>query len=209
MSAKSEAIFGLQCFWGSEVKFGILEGVISTSVGYTGGSTPHPTYKNLSDHTEVVKVVFDSNIITYSQLLETLWSSHDPVATYKTQYKSAIFCTTDPQKQLAEESLQAKQTQLSQPIVTEILALNVYYLAEHYHQKYFLRKHPTLLSELALTDSQLVDSPVATRLNSYCAGFGSVQQLDNDLKSHGLRLSPHNEALVKELIRGGPNLGEC
>lgn len=61
----SEAIFGLQCFWGSEAKFGALNGVISTSVGYTGGSTPDPTYKKLSDHTEVVKIVFDSKLISY------------------------------------------------------------------------------------------------------------------------------------------------
>ena len=65
MNRKSEAIFGLQCFWGSEAKFGALNGVISTSVGYTGGSTPNPTYKNLSDHTEVVKIEFDSQLISF------------------------------------------------------------------------------------------------------------------------------------------------
>ena len=65
MSDRKEAVFGIQCFWGSEARFGAVKGVISTSVGYTGGSTPNPTYKNLSDHTEVVRIVFDPKLISY------------------------------------------------------------------------------------------------------------------------------------------------
>ncbi|CAG2111178.1 unnamed protein product [Medioppia subpectinata] len=209
MNTNCEAIFGLQCFWGSEVKFGIIQGVIGTSVGYTGGSTPDPTYKNLKDHIEVVKVVFDPKLVTYEELLSVFWSSHDPTFVTKRQYMSAIFYNNSQQRLLIQESLEAQQRQLSEPIVTQILPFNVYYLAEDYHQKYFLRKHQSLLLEIGLTNSEVVLSPVAARLNAYCAGFGSTLQLDNELKRFGLHLSPHNHQLIQHLINSGPNLGEC
>ena len=122
---------------------------------------------------------------------------------------SAIFYKDEQQKELAQNSLKEKQKQLSQQIVTQLLPLKQYYLAEDYHQKYFLRKHRSLLAELKLSDSQIVDSPIATRLNAFCAGFGSEQQMNEDLKQFGLKLSKENENLLKQSIGYGPNLGEC
>ncbi|XP_054154508.1 peptide methionine sulfoxide reductase MsrA-like [Oppia nitens] len=209
----SIAVFGLQCFWGSEVKFGLQKGVISTSVGYTGGSTPQPTYRQLGDHTEVVKVVFNDKLITYQELLDIFWSAHDPTYLFKQQYQSAIYTSDSVQHQLATELLSAKQSQSSKPIVTKIFQLKQYYLAEDYHQKYFLRKHPEIINELGLTDGQLVDSPVASRLNSYCAGFGSRQQFLDDigqqLSNNKLLINETNQQTIIKLINDGPNLGEC
>ena len=122
---------------------------------------------------------------------------------------SAIFCKDEGQTQTAQKSLEERQKQLSDPIVTQILKFDVFYLAEDYHQKYFLRKHRSLLTQLNLTDSEVVVSPIATRINAFCAGFGSIQQLEEEINKFGLTLSEDNKNLIKELIRGGPNLGEC
>lgn len=122
---------------------------------------------------------------------------------------SAIFYKDEQQKELAQKSLQERQKQLSNPIVTQLLPLEGYYLAEDFHQKYFLRKHRSLLAELKLSDIDIIESPIATRMNAFCAGFGSVEQLDEELKRYGVKLSDDNLSLVKQLIGYGPNLGEC
>lgn len=149
------ALFGLGCFWGAEKKFWELPNIYSTSVGYAGGITPNPTYQEvctgLTGHNEVVRVVFDPNLVSYTSLLKLFWESHNPTQGMRqgndvgTQYRSGIYAYNLEHKQLAEESRQQFQQALQQSgfeaITTEIIEAPEFYYAEDYHQQY-LAKNP-------------------------------------------------------------------
>ncbi|MBG0563172.1 peptide-methionine (S)-S-oxide reductase MsrA [Actinoplanes aureus] len=144
------AVFGMGCFWGAERIFWQLPGVHSTSVGYAGGFTANPTYEETcsgtTGHAEVVQVVYDPNKISYADLLKAFWENHDPTQGMRqgndvgTQYRSAIYTTTDAQAATAEASLEAFQPVVTAAgrgqITTEIKPLTTYYFAEDYHQQY-------------------------------------------------------------------------
>lgn len=148
------AYFGLGCFWGAERKFWNLgPGIYTTAVGYQGGFTPNPTYDETctgrTGHTEAVMVVFDPAVIPFEQLLKTFWESHDPTQGYRqgndvgTQYRSAIFTTTEPQLAAAKASRAMYQTELERAgygaITTEIAPAPQFYYAEDYHQQYLAK----------------------------------------------------------------------
>ncbi len=149
------AIFGMGCFWGAERLFWQLPGVLVTSVGYAGGSTPNPTYREVctgrTGHTEVVRVVFDPTRISYPELLRTFWEQHDPTQGMRqgndigTQYRSAIHVTSPEQRAEAEASRGAYERALAGaglgPVTTEIVDAGPFYFAEDYHQQY-LAKNP-------------------------------------------------------------------
>jgi peptide-methionine (S)-S-oxide reductase len=149
------ALFALGCFWGAERKFWQIAGVYSTSVGYAGGLTPNPTYREvcsgLTGHTEVVRVVFDPRRVSYAELLRVFWESHDPTQGMRqgndtgTQYRSAVYAYGDAQLQQARASRDAYQQQLATagfgPITTEIAPAPEFYYAEEYNQQY-LAKNP-------------------------------------------------------------------
>jgi peptide-methionine (S)-S-oxide reductase len=144
------AIFGMGCFWGAERLFWKLPGVYSTSVGYAGGITPNPTYEEtctgLTGHTEAVQVVYDPAKVSYEQLLKVFWENHDPTQGMRqgndigTQYRSAIYSTTDEQLSAAEASLAAfapvVRAATHREITTEITKAGPFYYAEDYHQQY-------------------------------------------------------------------------
>ena len=150
-----EVVFGMGCFWGAERKFWEAEGVYSTAVGYAGGLTPNPTYEEvcsgLTGHTEVVRVVFDPSRTSFSEMLKIFWETHDPTQGMRqgndvgTQYRSAIYCSSAAQRELAEASLRLYQEKLSiagyGSISTEIRDAPEFYYAEEYHQQY-LAKNP-------------------------------------------------------------------
>ncbi|MFO0612050.1 MAG: peptide-methionine (S)-S-oxide reductase MsrA [Polyangiaceae bacterium] len=149
------ALFGMGCFWGAERKFWTIEGVRSTQVGYAGGFTPHPTYREvctgMTGHTEVVRVVFDPAIVPYARLLQTFWENHDPTQGMRqgndvgTQYRSAIYVYSPAQRAAVEASKGEFQRRLTKagfgPITTEIADAPAFYYAEDYHQQY-LDKNP-------------------------------------------------------------------
>lgn len=149
------ALFGLGCFWGAERKFWQQTGVFSTSVGYAAGITPNPLYEEvcsgMTGHNEVVRVVFDPQVISYGQLLKVFWESHNPTQGMRqgndvgTQYRSGIYVYSPAQRQAAEASLAIYQKALSAAghgsITTEILEAPPFYYAEDYHQQY-LAKNP-------------------------------------------------------------------
>jgi peptide-methionine (S)-S-oxide reductase len=151
----SLAMFGMGCFWGVERKFWQLEGVWTTAVGYAGGLTPNSTYQEVctgqTGHNEVVQVVFDPELISYSQLLTVFWEQHDPTQGMRqgndigTQYRSGIYVFDAAQQALAEESRDSFQRQLHSAgfgdITTEIIKAPTFYFAEDYHQQY-LQKNP-------------------------------------------------------------------
>ncbi|MBN2068946.1 MAG: peptide-methionine (S)-S-oxide reductase MsrA [Opitutales bacterium] len=149
-SANSEqAIFGGGCFWCMEAVYQRLDGVISAGPGFTGGHTVNPSYQEVctgnTGHAEVIRIIYDPQKISYETLLEVFWQAHDPTtlnyqgADKGTQYRSAIFYTSDEQKAQAEASLKAAQGHFEDKIVTEITPLKAFYPAEDYHDNYFAR----------------------------------------------------------------------
>ena len=141
------ATFAAGCFWGVEAAFREIEGVVKTTVGYTGGHTANPTYEQVgghaTGHAEAVEVWFDPGRVSYGQLLETFWRIHDPTTRDRqgwdvgSQYRSAIFFHDAEQEALAIASRDRKQRSLTRPIVTEITPAAAFYEAEDYHQRYF------------------------------------------------------------------------
>ncbi len=142
-----KATFGAGCFWCVEAVFERLDGVISVTSGYAGGTTPNPTYEDVctgrTGHAEVAQITFDPSKITFDQLLKVFWESHDPTtlnrqgADIGTQYRSVIFYHNDEQKAAAEKSRASAQKEFDDPIVTQIQPLKVFYAAENYHQDYY------------------------------------------------------------------------
>jgi peptide-methionine (S)-S-oxide reductase len=165
------AVFGLGCFWGEEKTFWGVPGVWSTSVGYAGGVTPHPTYEEVcsgrTGHAEVVRVVFDPAKVSYADLLKVFWENHDPTQGMRqgndlgTQYRSVILTTTPDQQAEAERSRAAYQRALNGrgygEITTAIQPLEAYYYAEDYHQQY-LEKNPFGYCPLHATGVQYADA---------------------------------------------------
>ena len=149
------AMFGLGCFWGAEKKFWELAGVYSTSVGYSGGFTPNPTYREvctgMTGHNEVVRIVYPPDLVSYARLVRLFWESHDPTQGMRqgndmgTQYRSGIYVYDEEQRAVAEQTRQQYQQALARqghsPITTEIVEASEFYYAEDYHQQY-LAKNP-------------------------------------------------------------------
>ncbi|WP_292485175.1 peptide-methionine (S)-S-oxide reductase MsrA [Methanohalobium sp.] len=147
-----KSTFAAGCFWGVEAAFRQIEGVLSTRVGYTGGTWENPSYKDVctgkTGHAEAVEVTFDPSIVSYEELLDVFWKIHDPTTLNRqgpdigTQYRSAIFYHNEEQKKKAIESRdKLKQSgKYKKDIVTEIVPASEFYEAEEYHQRYF-EKH--------------------------------------------------------------------
>ena len=147
-----KATFGAGCFWHVEDLFGKIKGVKSTKVGYTGGNLTNPTYEEVctdrTGHAEAVEIEYDPNEISYEELLDVFWNSHDPTSLNRQgpdigiQYRSSIFFHNESQKQDAEKSKERLNSsgKFSKNIVTEIIPSPEFYKAEEYHQKYF-EKH--------------------------------------------------------------------
>ncbi len=142
-----KATFGAGCFWGVEASFQKIKGVISTTVGYSGGKTKNPTYEQVctdkTGHAEVVQIIFDPLRVSYEKLLEVFWSIHDPTQLNRqgldigTQYRSVIFYHSEEQKKIAEQSKEKQLHRYKNDITTEIAPIKEFYPAEEYHQKYF------------------------------------------------------------------------
>jgi peptide-methionine (S)-S-oxide reductase len=145
-----KAVFGAGCFWHVEDAFSSIEGVVATTVGYMGGTTKNPSYKevctNKTGHIEVCLVEYDPKQISYDKILEAFWKMHDPTQRNRqgpdvgVQYKSIIFYYDKRQKELAEASKKKEQKKHDKPIATEILPAQDFYKAEEYHQNYFQKK---------------------------------------------------------------------
>ncbi len=144
------AVLALGCFWGPEIKFSKIEGIIKTEVGYCGGNSSTTTYKEVctgkTNHAEVVKLDFDEKIITYEKILKTFFQIHDPTTLnsqgpdFGTQYRSEIFYFNDNQKFVAEKVLKIVNDRLNGKVVTKISLLKNYCPAEEYHQKYLEKR---------------------------------------------------------------------
>lgn len=146
----AKATFGAGCFWGVEARFRQTKGVTSTAVGYTGGELPNPTYEDVctdeTGHAEVVEVEYDPAQVSYDELLDVFWTSHNPMTLNRqdpdtgSQYRSAIFFHTPEQEAVAKASKQKVQPHFPRPIVTEITPAATFYRAEEYHQQYLEKR---------------------------------------------------------------------
>ena len=144
------AVLALGCFWGPEIKFSEIDGIIKTEVGYCGGNTETTTYKEVcsgnTNHAEVVKLDYDEKIISYEKILNIFFEMHDPTTLnsqgpdFGTQYRSEIFYLNDSQKEKAEKVLTQVNQKLSGKVVTKISILKNYCHAEEYHQMYLKKK---------------------------------------------------------------------
>ena len=144
------AILGLGCFWGTEIKFSELDGVIKTEVGYCGGNNSQTNYEEVctgeTNHAEVVKLDFDPKIISYEKILKFFFEIHDPTTLnsqgpdFGTQYRSEIFYLNDHQKIIAKKMVEEENKKMSEKVVTKISLVKNYCAAEEYHQKYLKKR---------------------------------------------------------------------
>tara|TARA_Y100001958_G_C20954188_1_gene355539 strand:+ start:27 stop:470 length:444 start_codon:yes stop_codon:yes gene_type:complete len=144
------AVLALGCFWGPEIKFSKINGIIKTEVGYCGGNSPKTTYKEVctgnTNHAEVVKLDFDEKVISFEKILKIFFEIHDPTTLnsqgpdFGTQYRSEIFYLNENQKKIAEKVLKDVNERLSGKVVTKISLLRNYCQAEEYHQKYLEKR---------------------------------------------------------------------
>ena len=144
------AVLALGCFWGPEIKFSKINGVIKTEVGYCGGNSSQTTYKEVctgsTNHAEVVKIDFDEKVITYEEILKIFFEIHDPTTLnsqgpdFGTQYRSEIFYLNDEQKNIAKKIIEKYNKKYSGKVVTKISQIKNYCIAEEYHQKYLEKR---------------------------------------------------------------------
>ena len=164
--------------------------MIRTRVGYAGGTKTNPTYYSLGTHSETIQIDYDPEIISYEELLEVFWNSHSPTYQSSTdQYKSIIFYLNEEQKTIAEMSLQKRQEITNLKIVTEIRELKNFYLAEDYHQKYYLRQYPDIYREYLqyYPDWQdFTNSAAVTKTNGFVGGNSSPDELEKISQYLGL-----------------------
>ncbi len=159
-------------------------------MGYAGGTTPDPTYRNMGDHTETLQIKFNPDQISYSALLEIFWSDHNPSSyPYSRQYRAVVFYHNPEQKELAEKTREELAEKTGRNVYTAIEPYTNFYSAEDYHQKYYLQANRRLIGELKeiypdFTD--LVYSTAAARINGYIMGYGTSEELERDLPELGL-----------------------
>ena len=161
-----------------------------TRVGYAGGTAENPTYRNLGDHTETIQIDYDPTQISYHELLDLFWDSHDPTRpAWSRQYMSIIFFHNDEQKKLAIETKERQEVKTGRKVSTEIVPIPAFYLAEAYHQKYSLRNNGGFMAEFRAIypdDAGFVASTAAARVNGYLGGNGTLEALRSELASLGL-----------------------
>lgn len=164
-------------------------------------------YYDLGDHTETVQIDYDPTQISYEELLDVFWKSHNPQhQSWSRQYISAIFYHSQEQERLAEETKKRIEERLGVKVATKILPASVFYRAEDYHQKYALRRHGQFLKELKSVypqDDELVDSTAAARVNAYVSGHGTVEELQADIDTLGL--SEEAKGMLLTIVAGRKN----
>lgn len=199
------ATFGMGCFWGPETRFGSLAGVLATQVGYAGGTTKNPTYRQMGDHTETVQIAFDPKIISYEEVLRHFWGNHYPNRDeYKgRQYISLLHYHTEKQADAIEAVKKEMESKLGEPIETEIAAYTRFTAAELRHQKYYLKRYPKALEQLTAlfpNEELLTLSTFAARLNGFVKGFGTRDALRKEIEEWPIKKEYQN-LLIGNLLK--------
>lgn len=179
-----------------------MPGIIRTRVGYAGGRTTRPTYDHIGDHSETLEIDYDPGRISYADLLEVFWNSHNPVEpSGSRQYMAAVFYHDPGQEALARASYARVRARLGVRIFTQILPHTGFHLAEEYHQKYRLQHEPLLLQEIRAYYPEardFVDSTAAARLNAYVSGQGKPEQFEAEIGRLGL--SSRGQTRLREIF---------
>ncbi len=199
----------------------MIPGVLCTRVGYAGGTVDNPTYRKLGDYTECIEMDFDPNQVSFEQLLDLFWQAHSPFSPpYSRQYRSLILYHNSEQERMAKASKaaleendaamprnQMKQlllhSRLRGHVYTEIEPFKEFYLAEGYHQKYYLRRADQIMAEVESrfpSVEQLVASKEVARLNGYVSGHGTQAQLEKEISDFGL--SPAAQRRLRQIVEG-------
>ncbi|GBF77998.1 peptide-methionine (S)-S-oxide reductase [Paenibacillus sp. 598K] len=201
------ATFGMGCFWTPDAYYGHLPGVLRTRVGYAGGTTAAPVYRDMGDHTETVQVDYDPALIGYDQLLEAFWERHNPdnLLDYKgNQYRSLILYHTEQQRMAIEAQRQRIGEQGRSVAATAVLPCTSWHPAEERHQKYYLKRYPDAYRralELYGSETALTDGSLAARLNGIAKGFASAERLRDELASWPISVEEREryETLVRSI----------
>lgn len=184
---------------------------MSTRVGYAGGTRVNPAYHSLGDHSETVRIEYDPAQISYGELLDVFWASHNPVYEAPSrQYMSIVLYHDDEQRRLAVEARKREQAETGRKVFTEIVPAGEFYLAEDYHQKFFLRHVPEILKELIDIYPRIDDfvaSTAVARINGYVAGYGVQENLKEELDSLGL--TPRGRARLVEIASSRLGAATC
>ena len=179
--------------------------MISTRVGYAGGTTSDPTYLMIGDHTETLQVDYDPAVISYRELLEIFWESHDPTERYLSrQYRSAIFYHDEEQRRQALETKDEEAVNRGEEVMTGIEPFSRFYPAENYHQKYRLQQMRSLMEEyrnIYPHFNDFVNSTAVARVNGYLGGDGTPEQIEEEIELLGL--SPEGRSELLRLFNGG------
>lgn len=198
------ATLGMGCFWSPDALFGQLPGVIRTRVGYAGGTSAEPTYRQMGDHTETLQIDFDPQIINFEQLLDVFWNNHNPtnINDYKgRQYRSLLLYWDKKQQDSIQQVLEKREMQGKGRPETEIAPYSEFHLAEDKHQKYMLKRYPNAvekLSTLYQAPADLTNSTLAARLNGLAKGYTNLEQIKNEI--HKWPTSPNNREMLINLI---------
>ncbi len=185
--------------------------MVRTRVGYAGGKKNNPTYHDLGDHTETIQLDYDPAVISYEQLLDVFWDSHNAsVPSWSRQYMSIVFTHDEEQKRLAAESRDREAARTKSTIVTEIRSAGEFFLAEGYHQKYLLRSEREILREFTAiypSEKDFVNSTAAARVNGYLDGYGTPADLKTELPELGL--SPEVGQRLTVIVSRRPGRTGC
>ena len=173
-----------------------------TRVGYAGGTTADPTYRDLDGHSETIQIDYDPEQISYEELLRVFWDSHSPTSRpWSRQYASIIFYHDEAQRQLAEETKEQEASRQGMPVFTEIEPFSRFHLAEGYHQKYRLQQVTPLAEAYRAIypdDADFANSPAATKVNGYVAGYGTQESLEAEIDDLGL--TPEAEQTLRDIV---------
>ncbi|SFM22904.1 peptide-methionine (S)-S-oxide reductase [Paenibacillus sp. 1_12] len=195
---------GMGCFWSPESLFGQLPGVIRTRVGYAGGTAIDPTYRQIGDHTEMLQIDFDSEKITFEELLDVFWNNHNPINIndYKgRQYRSLLLYADEQQKEAIQRVIRKRKALGKGEPETEVASYSQFYLAEDKHQKYYLKRFPNAiekLSTLYASEEDMNNSTLAARLNGLAKGFTNMEHIKNEIREWPA--TPDSRELMINLI---------
>jgi peptide-methionine (S)-S-oxide reductase len=177
--------------------------VIRTRVGYSGGTKEDPTYRNMGDHTETLEIDFDPKKISFEEVIEEFWKNHNPLRdSYKgRQYMSILLYHDDTQKNVALKTKKDWEEVLKGEIQTEIVPYSKFFMAEDYHQKYYLKRRQSTidtLSTLYPTHQDLVNSTLVARLNGFVRGYGNLESIKREIRDWELGLN-NQQAIINVL----------
>ncbi|MZQ86581.1 peptide methionine sulfoxide reductase [Paenibacillus sp. 5J-6] len=196
---------GMGCFWSPDALFGQLAGITRTRVGFAGGTTENPTYRQMGDHSETVEMDFDPSIVSLETILHVFWSNHNPVNIndYKgRQYRSLVLYRNPIQMDIIHKVMADREVQGNGRPDTEVAPLIHFYLAEDRHQKYYLKRYPDALDKLKPlfpTDEELTNATLAARLNGLAKGYTNMDKIIHEIRTW-LISSEEQEEIIR-LIR--------